>query len=320
LAGATGVRLTFGFGTPSLHHERAILLKKIAKDNGRTCLTIADLNGEKFRLGKFEGDATISVDAGATIRLVTAESTNPSSHDVVLPIPNARFFSYLREGSVVTIGDGAILRVSRTAGDEATAEMLQSGLINHARGINIQGREFQPRSLTEKDLADLEHILGSPIYDVVAISFASSEKEISRVRALARKAKSQIKILAKIETLAGVENLEKICLSADLVMAARGDLALNIPWVELPDAVTRIADVARLHDTPWILATQIVEGLERFAMPTRAEICDLAQWVRAGCAGVMLSTESAFGSRPIEAVAYTSKMLTHFGKDTTNFR
>lgn len=322
LAGATGVRLTFGFGTPSIHHERAILLKKIAREVGQTCLTIADLNGEKFRLGRFEGPATISVSAGAKVRLVKAEVTSPSAADVSLPIPDETFFSYLREGSIVTIGDGAILRVNSISADQAGAEMLQNGLINHARGLNIQGKEFQPRSLTEKDLADLDHILSSSVYDIVALSFAGSEKDVSKVKARAREANSQIRVLAKIETAAGLENLEEICQSADFVMAARGDLALSIPWVELPNAVSRIASIASSTGTPWILATQIVEGLERFAMPTRAEICDLSQWVCLGCAGVLLSTESAFGSRPIEAVSYTSTMLREFkgnsGRTLTN--
>jgi pyruvate kinase len=96
--------------------------------------------------------------------------------------------------------------------------------------------------------------------------------------------------------------INAIAKSADVIMAARGDLALFLPWVELYVAVQKVSDAAEAQMCPWILATQLVEGLERFAFPTRAEICDLAHWITKGAWGAMLSFETAFGSRPIEAV------------------
>jgi pyruvate kinase len=134
-----------------------------------------------------------------------------------------------------------------------------------------------------------------------------------RVREFAQKANRNITVLAKIETSTGLENIVSICRAANMVMAARGDLALTLPWVELPAAVRTIASACQTSSTPWILATQIMEGLERFAIPTRAEICDLAHWLSEGCAGVMLSYETAFGGHPTTAVAYASAMLKRWG-------
>ena len=100
-------------------------------------------------------------------------------------------------------------------------------------------------------------------------------------------------LIAKIETEAALGALHQICAEADVLVAARGDLALALPWVELPAAVQAIADAARATGTPWILATQLVEGLEYFAFPTRAEICDLSHWRTQGCAGALLARETA---------------------------
>lgn len=312
--GATGIRLTFNFGTTQLQHERAINIKRAAKEVERSCYVVADLGGEKFRLGTFQGEPTIKAIAGTTIRLIPTETTTPSLDNIVLPVPNASFFSQLKKDSVITIGDGAaVLVVNKISSDEALAEMTSDGVINHCRGLTIQGDNFQPRSLTSKDLLDLEHILSTSTYDAVALSFVNSESDILQARQLAEKADRKISIIAKIETIAGVENINSICQSADIVMAARGDLALAMPWVELPAAVKKIADAANASSIPWILATQIAEGLERFTLPTRAEICDLAHWSEEGCAGVLLSYETVFGANPLSAVSCTASLLKRWG-------
>ena len=310
LSGATGVRLTFSYGTPAIQDDRAIVAREAATQVGRPCFIIADLAGEKFRLGTFTGQSTIEVAAGTSIRLVNADSSSPSSDDVVLPIPRASFFSYLKKGSRITIGDGAaVLIATRVSADEALAEMITDGTINNHRGLTIQSGEFRPRCLTTKDLNDLDHILSSPLYDAVALSFTGAAIDISTVRELAQKANRNVPVIAKIETLAGLENIDAICRTSDFVMAARGDLALAQPWIELPEAMQRIVSTAKATSTPWILATQVVEGLERYTLPTRSEICDLAHWLKEGCSGVLLSYETAFGSRPVDAIACTASML-----------
>jgi pyruvate kinase len=116
-------------------------------------------------------------------------------------------------------------------------------------------------------------------------------------------------IIAKIETEQALSHLESIVEQSDLVMAARGDLALAIDWIELPDAVKRIGLAAATQEKPWMLATQIASGMDQYAFPTRAEICDLAHWLSHGAAGIMLTSETAFGKRPIEAIAAVARMI-----------
>lgn len=311
--GATGARLTFSYGTSAIQDERARHLREVAVRLGCPFQVVADLAGEKIRLGSFAGSPSLPVAAGRKLRLVCGTTIGTGS-DPALPVPNPVFFSQLREGSVVTVGDGsAVLVVTRVSGDEASAEVLQDGVVDQNRGLTVQGRDFQPRSLTTKDLEDLERILASPFYDVVALSFVATAADVEHVRRRARQVGRGISVLAKIETAAGVDAIEVICAAADLVMAARGDLALALPWVDLPAAVERIAAAAVTTGTPWILATQIMEGLERFVLPTRAEICDLAHWLQRGCAGVLLSYETVFGRSPEAAVTSVKALLDRWG-------
>lgn len=316
LNGATGIRLTFNFGTPTLQFERARAIKSAAAKVGATCFVVADLGGEKFRLGTFVEEPTINVKGGDIVHLFLGETSSPIPGKLDLPIPNPAFLGQLEKGNTVTVGDGsAVFVVTNKTDREAFAEVVSDGVINNCRGLTIEGAGFQPNSLTEKDLNDLEHILSSSVYDAVAVSFVGSEDDVLRVRRLAEQADNKLSIVAKIETAAGVENIDSITRAADFIMAARGDLAVAIPWLELPEAVNKISSSAQTNSKPWILATQIAEGLERFAMPTRAEICDLAHWMAEGCAGTLLSYETAFGARPVEAVSCVSKIMQRWEKD-----
>lgn len=309
LAGATGVRLTFSYGTPELQAQWAQEIKETAARVGRRCTVVADLAGEKARLGTFEGPPTIPVKKNTTVKLVL-DAKHADSQRLALPVPNSSFFSQVREGSIVTVGDGAaMLELQSVTGGAAVAMVLTDGVIDQCRGLSIQGAEFNPSPLTTKDEADLEYILSSPLFDLIALSFVGHASDVQRVRRAAQQSNRDIPILAKIETGSGVEHIRAICDAADLVMAARGDLALTQPWVELPCAVKRIASAAAESSVPWILATQVAEGLERFAIPTRAEICDLAHWLEEGCAGVLLSYETAFGSHAEAAVASVAALL-----------
>jgi pyruvate kinase len=313
-SGATGIRLTFSFATPDLQLERATTIKMAARSVGCDCTVVADLAGEKVRLGAFSNAPTVEARLGARVRLVPVETANPSPEDLTLPVPNAAFMARLKKGNVITVGDGAaVITITEATDSNAVGEITDSGVINQTRGLTVQGSDFCPQSLTAKDLSDLKHILSRQEYDCVALSFVASEADVLQVRDLMAKMGRSMPIVAKIETQAGVDNIDKICRVADCLMAARGDLALAIPWVELPGAVDRIAKASIAAGKPWILATQVAEGLERFAIPTRAEVCDLANWLKEGTAGVLLSYETAFGARPVAAVACTAQILRRWG-------
>lgn len=308
--GATGVRLTFSYRTADYQAERAGVIRRATERVGLKGLIVADLAGEKFRLGRFETSPTIKAKTGSRVRLVLSDQSSPSADNLLLSTRNARFFSLVHKGSIVTIGDGTgSFVVTKASTAEVEGELTTDSTINQLRGLTILGSDFEPRCLTEKDLSDLDHICSSDLYDVVALSFVGSKHDVLRARDVLQRARRSVPVVAKIETRKGLENLRSICQEADMVMAARGDLALSIAWPELPAAVDSISAVATATHTPWILATQIAEGTDRMIMPTRAEICDLAHWRRRGCSGVLLSYETAFGSQPVQSVNCVSVLM-----------
>jgi pyruvate kinase len=310
------VRLTFSYSTPQYQLERAEFHREIARKSESSIRIIADLAGEKFRLGEFSGAATVSVAAGDEFQLTVGDICDPSG-ERSLVLPSSSFFPRLRHGSVITVGDGsAIFEVLKVGIGKASIRAVSNGTINQRRGLTVQDGDFRPICLTDKDYADLRFVVTSGVFDAVALSFVSSASDVTEARDVLSSSGSDLPIIAKVETAMGIDNITAICRVADSVMAARGDLALAIPWVELPAAMDEIEMGARQSGTPWIVATQVAEGLERFAMPTRAEICDLARWLKSGCSGVLLSYETAFGASPVQAVGATRQLIERWGKET----
>jgi len=307
-AGATGCRLTFSFGTQELQLQRAQRLKHCAKAVSRECFVVADLAGEKIRLGNFETN-NLQIKSGAVITLV-APKRKFCVEELVLPVNSDSFFAGAEVGNNVILGDGsAVLEVKTVLPGEIKTQALSDGVINPNRGVVIQNQHFNPSSLTDKDISDLKFIAQSSAFDAVAISFVSSAEDVIRARNIINSVSGrQIPIIAKLETKVGIENVNEIADTADFLMAARGDLALFMPWTELPASVSKIQRAAKEKQKPWVLATQVVEGLERFEFPTRAEICDLAQWLTRGTSGIMLSYETAFGPKPISAIMAVTSM------------
>lgn len=223
---------------------------------------------------------------------------------------DSRLFELLEQGTQLIVGDGsAVLRCLRVENYRALMEALSHGTIAPNRGLTISDSSFSPRSLTDKDKTDLEAVLASQLFDSVALSFVNNPDDVKFVKTAASRMGTAITVIAKIETPSGVDHASGIADVADFLMAARGDLALSMPWVELPRSVQSIANAAQTKSIPWILATQIAEGLERFSMLTRSEICDLSHWMSKGCSGVLLSHETVFGRPPIDAVAATSSLI-----------
>jgi pyruvate kinase len=306
--GATGCRLTFSFGTPELQAERAGLLKKAANEVSLPCLVVADLPGGKCRLGEFVGPDSVSVRDGDRFSLQLTPVGNPS--EGVLPIEDAWFLEQCRPGDIIVVGDGgAELYVETNGPATVTVVARGAGSLQHTRGVTLQSEAFSPAALTPEDVENLGFVARDERFDAVAISFVSSGADIERVQATLSEHGRPMPVVAKIETSGGVQAAEDIAQAADAVMIARGDLALALPWQELPAAVAETAMACNDVGTPWLVATQIAEGLERFTMPTRAEICDLAHWLGCGCSGTLLSFETVFGAKPLAAVAAVDRLI-----------
>lgn len=317
-SGATGVRLTFSFGTPELQIERAQQVRRIANEIKHDILIIGDLQGAKCRLGKIDNCTEVPVKAGQKF-VLTRNQINLDSTSLEIPIQVAADMEKFEVGDKVIEGDGGFIFVVQdilSHGVQCISE--QDGIIHPTRSLTVQKPAFRPEPLTQKDELDLAAIIDSEEFDAVAISFVGDAEDVDRVKGRISKHQSNLLTVAKVETRLGIDNIQEIAGMADIILAGRGDLALTMPWVELPASVNIIAKAASDTNTPWIVATQIMEGLERFNIPTRAEICDLANWMIKGAAGAMLSYETAFGPRAVDAVRLTNEVVKRYFNTASN--
>lgn len=310
--GATGARLTFSYGTPDLQAERASRIRRAASRAGCSAYIVADLQGEKCRFAKIEGVQEIPVASGSRV-LLTADTSDVTGDLKMLPLQLPSYLETFEPGDVIIEGDGALLlRVVERNRSGVVCSPLTDGVLHPGRGLMVRKPDFKPAAMTEKDRADLRAVSATDLFDGVAVSFVSSAADVREARSVLASSRNRPIIIAKIETALGIRNIGEIAAEADGLMAARGDLALSMPWEDLPAAVETLSQAATQAKRPWILATQLAEGLERFAFPTRAEICDLAHWFKSGAHGAMLSYETAFGPRGIDAVSCIRRIIERY--------
>lgn len=313
-AGAQGVRQTFSYGTPEIQLELAQYIRTELAQDGIKPFIIADLEGGGFRLGNFtgvgEGRPSIAVKKDEVIAC-----RNSSEHNLlegkVIPIPDIELFSKLQVRDVLIVGDGsAELHVIKIAPEVEVRNMFD-GIIEGRRGLWRQStfKTKEPVCLTQKDIIDLKHIAAHDEYNAVALSFVSSVEDIVQAREIMAENGVCKKIIAKIETKTGLKNIDAICRNADEIMVARGDLLLAVSWQCLAGAVERIVESARRNRIPYIMATQVAEGMMHGNHLTRAELCDLWHWKQNEVSGVLLSRETCWGERPVATVDRVRKVL-----------
>lgn len=310
-AGATGARFNFSYGTPELQIQRAQGYRHAAALTRSHVTLIADLPGEKIRITDVPGDESISLTAGQRVRL-EVEGALCHVDETILRVTHLGSLRHSRRGDALLLGDGSVeLEIQSVDPTVILASVTVGGEIENGRGVVLRGRMFAPVSLTPTDIAHLELIAQSNVFDLVALSFVSCSDDVKLARDTLAAFGKELPIAAKIETQLGVDSADEIAEIADVVIAGRGDLALTADWLDLPLHVAAIADAANRVHKPWIIATQLMEGLDRFAIPTRAEICDLHHWIEKGAAGALLSHETAFGTRPVAAVTCVAEIARH---------
>jgi pyruvate kinase len=300
-AGVDVVRLNFSHDLAEVHARRAEMARERAHAHGRQVGVLVDLQGPKIRIGKFaqgpvelaEGDTfTIDVDwpldKGDKQRVGTTYRSLPED---------------VTRGSNLLLDDGRIvLWVDQVSGSQVVCRVVVGGALSNNKGINRQGGGLSARALTDKDREDIKTAAAIEA-DYVAISFPRSAADVEEARALLRAAGGKGGIVAKIERAEAVAAIAEIIQAADVVMIARGDLGVEIGDAALPPVQKRIIKLARKMNKVVITATQMMESMIENAIPTRAEVSDVANAVLDGTDAVMLSAETAAGKHPVEAVA-----------------
>ncbi|HQR19855.1 MAG TPA: pyruvate kinase [Burkholderiaceae bacterium] len=301
-AGVDVVRFNFSHGTAEDHLKRAALVREAAMKIGRDVAIMADLQGPKVRVGKFE-QGKVTLRAGAPF-VLDASDTNGNETRVGLDYKDLP--KDVRSGDTLLLNDGLIvLDVERVVGSEIHTTVRIGGVLSNNKGINKQGGGLSAPALTGKDVRDIDTAMQCGA-DYVAVSFVKNRTDVEMARQLATIAgeKHGVKplIIAKIERAEAIPLLKEILEATDGIMVARGDLAVEVGNAAVPALQKRMIKMARSANKLAITATQMMESMIVNAVPTRAEVSDVANAVLDGTDAVMLSAETAAGKYPVEVV------------------
>lgn len=303
-AGMNVMRLNFSHGDFAEHQVKVNNLKKAMEKTGIPCAIMQDLSGPKFRLGDFYQER-VQLKAGDFITLTTEKivgnekrvSVNyPTLHEEILP------------GNIIMVDDGKKkFEVVSIKGTEIKCKILVGGDTKGRRALNLPGAPLKISALTAKDKADIEFGIKNNV-DIVAFSFVRKASDVVELRDILNKRKSKAKILSKMETVESVKDFDAILAVADMVMVARGDLAVELGHENVPVAQKMMIDKANKAGKPVITATQMLESMIKSPVPTRAEVSDVANAIYDGTDAVMLSEETTLGDFPVEAVKVMSRI------------
>ena len=302
-AGVDVVRLNFSHGSAQDHIDRATLVREVAAHAGREVAIMADLQGPKIRVGRFEGGKTeLIADQKFTL---DAARTEPGNNEAV-GLDYKDLPRDVRPGDTLLLNDGLLrLTVDRVVGDQVHTTVRVGGELKNNKGINKAGGGLTAPALTAKDMEDIRTAMNFQA-DYLAVSFPKSATDMEMARQLANVAGEPFRhrpgLIAKIERSEAIPVLEQILRASDGIMVARGDLAVEVGNAAVPALQKRMIRMARELDKLTITATQMMESMIVNAVPTRAEVSDVANAVLDGTDAVMLSAETAAGRYPVETV------------------
>ena len=298
-AGVNVVRINFSHGSAQEHIERVNTVRAIAEELGVHIGVLADLQGPKIRISKFE-DNSVFLSNGSTFIFDKQADVPGDVNRVGLDFPD--LIKDVQTGDILLLDDGKIrMRVENNTGDALECIVEQGGKLSNRKGINKLGGGLSAAALTAKDMADI--ITAAQFQtDFLAVSFPKSKADMYMARELMRNAGGDALLIAKIERAEAIPNLVEILEASDGLMVARGDLAVEVGDAKVPALQKMMIRKAREMNKLSITATQMMESMITSHVPTRAEVSDVANAVLDGTDAVMLSAETASGDYPVTTV------------------
>ncbi len=298
-AGVDVVRMNFSHGSAQDHMARAEKVRAAAVAAGRTVGILADLQGPKIRVRKFENDKIV-LRKGDRFILDAALDGLGNQQRVGLDYKDLP--KDVGPGSVLLLNDGMLeFDVIEVKGPEVHCTVVRGGVLSNYKGINRKGGGLTAPALTEKDKEDIKTAALIQA-DFLAVSFPRSAADMQLARGLMQAAGGKSLLVAKIERAEAIPVLEEIIDASDAIMVARGDLAVEVGDAAVPGLQKKMIKLARTKNKLAITATQMMESMITNPIPTRAEVSDVANAVLDGTDAVMLSAETAVGDYPVETI------------------
>lgn len=304
-AGMNVARLNFSHGTHEEHLKKINLLKEVRNELKIPLAIMLDTKGPEFRIGTFKNHK-ISLKEGDSFTFTTDEIEGDETR---VSVSYKGFADDLKIGDKILVNNGLVVfEVTDVQNHNIITNVKTGGVLSDKKSMNFPGKVLSQEFLSEQDKSDLLFGIEQDV-DFVAASFVSTKKDAQDMRDfLNANGGKDIDIIAKIENQAGVENIEEISSVVDGIMVARGDLGVEIPFMEVPVVQKEIEQKCRLLGKRVIIATEMLESMITNIRPTRAEISDVANAVYDGASAIMLSGESAAGKYPVEAVKTMSEV------------
>lgn len=304
-AGMNVARLNFSHGTHEGHQKHIDMVKTIRKERGCPLAIMLDTKGPEIRTGVMK-DGPVKLIDGQDFTL-TAREVEGDDKEVFMTLPELP--SQVKAGNIILVDDGAIkLRVKSTTETDIICTVEAGGKLSDRKGINVPYVAVDMPYLSEQDKSDLLFGIENDV-DFVAASFVRSKQDIIDLRKFINyNGGHDIRIIAKIENLQGIEAFDDILELSDGIMVARGDMGVEVEYERLPGLQKRFIHKCYQAGKMVITATQMLESMIKRQLPTRAEITDVANAVFDGTSAVMLSGETASGKFPVEAVRAMAKI------------
>jgi pyruvate kinase len=310
-AGADAFRVNMSHGDQESKIAVIQAIRSLEKKYGRPTTILADLQGPKLRVGKFEG-GKVELVTGQRFRLDRDKAPGDATR---VELPHKEIFQAIEIGARLLLDDGKlVLRVEDHGPEHIDTRIEVGGMLSNNKGLNVPDVVVPMAALTPKDRSDLAFAIDQGV-DWIALSFVQRPEDLAEARTLIR---GKAALLAKIEKPSAIDRLEEIIEQCDGVMVARGDLGVELPPQTVPPLQKRIVEVSRRLGRPVVVATQMLESMITSPSPTRAEVSDVATAIYDGADAIMLSAESAAGAWPIESVAMMNSIGNAVESDPTH--
>lgn len=305
-AGMSVARLNMSHGSLESHQATLNLVKKARRELNVPCAIMVDTCGPELRIGKFENQK-VFLKKGQTFIFSTINKKGDDSrvycgYPKLLEVlsPKQKLFANngLLEFVVIKIEDGEIFCRVKIGGE----------LSDH-KSISIPHVRLPLPFISARDDKNIEFAAKNDV-EFISASFISTADNVKEIKDRIKKYHGRQKIVSKIESAQGIQNLDKILIESDGVMVARGDMGTEIPMEKIPSIQKNIIQKAIMTGKEVIVATEMLESMIYKNRPTRAETTDVAQAIFDKTDATMLSGETATGQFPIEAAQTMTRIAT----------
>ena len=302
--GMNCARFNFSHGDHEEHLGRINMVREAAKKAGKVISLILDTKGPEMRLGEFK-DGKVMLEKGNKFTLTYDDEPGDETH---VSVNHKGLYTEVKPGDTLLLSDGLVaLKVDEIKGKDIVTTIQNSGKMSTRKRVAAPGVSLGLPPISEQDAKDI--IFGcEQDMDFVAASFIQRPDDVIAIRKLIEEHNGRMEIIPKIENLEGVKNFDAILEVSDGIMVARGDLGVEVPAEDVPLIQKEIIRKCNAAGKPVIVATQMLDSMERNPRPTRAEVSDVGNAILDGTDAIMLSGETASGDYPVEAVSTMNRI------------